>query len=150
MAKGPRRVFGILGAIFVLVFLCVQVLTWLMNSPIVFYGRVVDDTGRPCLQASVSALINRRTLDFSVPALFVPDKGYASDHLTVATDADGKFAIRGRGISLVLLHVRTKDEGSAGGDFVYTAPHFSNPAQPEVFKAEKPHPPLRVEHVPKE
>src|SRR4051794_12311628 len=61
------------------------------SREIVFHGRVVDQQGDPIAGATVSILIQRPNLN----ALFGADKYLSDDTVSVTTNQDGSFALRG-------------------------------------------------------
>src|SRR5689334_12903269 len=126
MSRG-RRVIVIIACALGMAYAGVQAIIWLMNSPIAYHGRVVDEAGHPCAGATVSAMITRRRLYVPVPALWVPDNNTSSRKFTVTTDENGAFAIYGRGVSFAILRIHTRDGRSAGGEVGHEAPYSSNP-----------------------
>ena len=102
-----------------------------MNRPIEFYGRTVDQDGRPLVGVSVDYHIT------STPTVPVPWGPSETTKGSTGTDADGQFVIkghRGHGLSFSL---RKDGYRERGGGATYSAneseSHHPDPAKPVAF-----------------
>lgn len=118
----------------------------LMQTPIVFYGLVLDQDDKPIPAAKVSASVLDNTMKGSP--------------LSTTSDASGRFTIQSRGISLHIevsrLGYSRIDRGgklkpsSQGFDFgadVGKGIHHSDPASPVVFQLHKHGNPVILERL---
>lgn len=113
------------------------------NVPIVFYGRVVDESGKgvPGAVVTMDVVAMKR---LSVPVPFAPNQtGWL---VKAVTGQNGEFIVHGgRGTSIELIDIKKANHGLAvltqsGGDFTYTSringvlPYHPDPAHPAIFR----------------
>ncbi len=118
----------------------------LLQTPILFYGIVLDQHGQPIPSAKVSAS--------------VVDNVMRGTPVATTADADGKFTIQSKGASLRVEvssngYVRVENGGSlkpSSQGFDYVAGigrgiHSPDPASPATFQLRKPENPVSLERL---
>jgi len=140
-----RYIFGITGVALICLFIASPYILDVLqgNVRIVFYGRVVDETGRAVSGAEVTMNV-LATKRLAIPAPFAENQtGWM---VRATTDASGSFTLYGgRGLSIEMTDVKKVGYGTptltkSGGNFIYTSqysgvpPYRPDPQHPAIFR----------------
>jgi hypothetical protein len=119
---------------------------WRQVAPVSFYGRVIDESGRPLRDVEVEVILG------TVNPLFIfgAEKPTARRTLILKTDDNGLFRVEGRyGHSLIVWDLRhpryvfkPRIEGGGNTGFYFAGagahpPHRPDPQHPVSFKKQE-------------